>query len=222
MNLSGNPLDFLIAFAGGVGVSFTACVLPLIPISASYIGVTAGVARRKGFLLSFVYVTGIAITYSLLGIIAALTGSFFGAISAHPLSYLLVGLVVIGFGVSMFDVFHIHLPVFVKPPKVKKQGFFAAFLLGLTSGLIASPCLTPVLGSILLYVSTKKDIVYGAGLLICFAYGMGTLLIIVGTFSSLLLNLPKSGTWMGYVKKTGGIILIGLGIYFLIVAKTRM
>lgn len=222
MQVSGNPLDFLWAFLGGIGASLTPCVYPLIPITASYIGLKAGGSRIKGFSLSLIYVTGIAITYSLLGLLASLTGKFFGSVSSHPVTYILVGIVVIVFGISMLDLFKISLPNIIRLPTDKKQGYIAAFFLGLTSGLIISPCLTPVLGTILVYLATKNNILYGVTLLFSFAYGTGLILILIGTFSSILVNLPKSGKWMSYIQKISGVILLGMGIYFIYTGIRRI
>ena len=221
MNLSGNPVDYLVVFLGGIIVSFTPCVYPLIPISVGYIGVKAGSSRLKGFILSLIYVTGVAVTYSFLGLLASLTGTIFGEISAHPLTNIFVGAVIILFGVSMLELFTLPLPNIIKPPLPRKQGYFSAFLLGLISGLIASPCLTPVLGAILAYLTTKKNLLYGVTLLFSFAYGMGLVLILCGTFTSVLTALQKSGRWMTYIKKGGAIVLIGMGIYFIIVGLKR-
>lgn len=215
MNLSGSPIDYLIAFVGGILISFTPCVYPLIPISAGYIGINSAGSRLRGFTLSLFYVTGVAVTYSLLGILASLTGTLFGSISTSPKAYLFVGIVIIIFGLSMSDLFTIRLPNIVKLPVLKKGNYLSTFLLGLSSGLIATPCLTPVLYSILLYLATKKNILYGATLLFSFAYGMGLLLVIIGTFSAILVNLPKSGKWLNFIKKLFSFILIAMGIYFI-------
>lgn len=222
MGLSGSPFDYIVAFLGGVLVSFTPCVYPLIPISAGFIGIKAGGSNLKGFFLSIFYVTGIAITYSILGLFASLTGTIFGKVSASPITYFLVGAVIILFGFSMLDLFIIPLPNIIKLPKFKKQNYFSAVLLGLSSGAIASPCLTPVLGSILAYLATRKNLLYGATLLFTFAYGMGFLLIIVGTFSATLVNLPKSGKWLMYVKRFSAILLMGIGIYFIYTGIRRL
>jgi len=215
MNLSGNPLDFLVAFAGGVLLSFTPCVYPLIPVSAGFITASSGGSKAKAFFLSFIYVTGIAVTYLILGLIASFTGSLFGRISSHPLTYIFSGILIIFFGISMLDIFAIQFPVSIKQPDVKKRGNLSAFVLGLVSGLIISPCLTPVLASILVYLATKKQLLYGAALLFVFAYGMGLILIIAGTFSSALASFPKSGKWMVYIKKACAAILIISGMFFI-------
>lgn len=222
MNLSGSPVDYLVVFLGGIAVSFTPCIYPLIPVSIGYIGIKAAGSRLKGFILSLVYVTGVAVTYALLGLLASLTGTIFGRISAHPLTYMFAGTVIILFGVSMLGLFTLPLPNIIKPALPKKKGYFPVFLLGLTSGLIASPCLSPVLGAILVYLAAKKNLLYGVTLLFTFAYGMGLVLILGGTFSSILTALPKSGRWMAYIKKGGAIALIVMGIFFITVGLKRM
>jgi len=115
----------------------------------------------------------------------------------------------------MLDMVNLSLVSPVKLPVLKKQNYFSTFLLGLISGLIISPCVTPALVSILVYLASRKNIIYGATLLFSFAFGMGLLLIVVGTFSSILLRLPKSGKWLVYIKRIGAFILIGMGIYLL-------
>jgi len=222
MNPSVNSLDYLKAFLGGVGISLTPCIYPLIPITAGYIGASSSGSKFKGFLLSLVYVTGIAITYSILGLFASLTGTIFGRIGSHPITYLLVGIIIILFGLSMSDLFVINLPRTIKPAALKKRDYLSVLLLGLSSGLVVSPCLTPVLGSILLHLATKKNLLYGATLLFSFAYGIGLILILIGTFSALLVNLPKSGKWMLYIKKVFSFILIGMGIYFIYTGLRRI
>lgn len=215
MNPSGNNLDFLIAFGAGVLTSFTPCIYPLIPISAGNIAARANGSKLKGLALSVVYVIGIAVTYSILGLIASLTGTIFGRISTHPATYITVGVMIMLFGVALLDIFHIHIPHKIRPPE-HKHDYLYTFLLGLTSGLIASPCLTPVLGSILFYLTTKQNIIYGVTLLFCFAFGMGLILILIGVFEGLLVSLPKSGKWMVYIKRASGVILLAMGLYFII------
>lgn len=215
MNLSGNPLDYLVAFFGGVLLSFTPCVYPLIPITASSIGIRAAGSKLKGLTLSMVYVTGVAITYSILGLLASLTGTIFGRVSSHPLTYFFVGVIVVIFGISMLDVFSISIPNLFRSPGLKKDNYFSTFMLGLSSGLVISPCITPVLGAILAYLTTKRNLLYGASLLFSFAYGMGFILILIGTFSAILVSLPKSGKWMLYIKRAFSFILIGMGLYFI-------
>jgi len=222
MVLSENPIDYLYVFLGGIGVSFSPCVFPLVPVIIGYIGIKADTARLKGFTLSLTYVTGIAITYAVLGLFASLTGKIFGMISSLPVTYITVGIIIILFGLSLFDLFHISFPRLIKLPDTGKKNYLSAFFLGLSSGLIIGPCTAPALGASLVYLATKKNILYGTTLLFSFAYGMGLILILSGTFSSLLVRLPKSGKWMEYVKRLGAVILIGIGGYFIYSGVRRL
>jgi thiol:disulfide interchange protein len=222
MTLSGSPWDYVSVFLGGVVLSFTPCVYPLLPVTASYIGVTAKGNKSQGLFLSFFYVTGLALTYSVLGLIAALTGKMFGRISSHPATMIVVGAVFIFFGLSMFKVFVAYFPAIIQLSRFKSKGIFSAFLLGMISGLVVSPCVAPALVAILAYLATTRDILYGATLLMVFAYGMGLTLILIGIFSTAILHLPKSGRWMIYVERICASVLIGVGIYFIFNAVRSM
>ncbi len=215
MNLAGNPLDFLFAFGAGVLISFTPCVYPLIPITIGYIGGSARGSRLKGFLLSLIYALGIAVTYSVMGAVASLAGKVFGQFAGNPWIYFIVANVCIIFGLVLLDVFNLPLPSFAAK-KIEAKGIISVFLFGLVSGLVVGPCTAPALGTILVYVGSKQNLIYGMILLFCFAYGMCSVLILAGTFSSVLVNLPKSGIWMARVKRICGLILILIGEYFLI------
>jgi len=222
MRASGTPLDYISAFVGGLGISFTPCVYPLIPVTIGFIGVRAGESRVRGFLLSLCYVTGLALTYAALGLIASLTGKIFGTFTQNAITYFFVGIVLFVCSLSLFDIIVIPVPAFIKPPAVKKKNYFSALLVGATSGLIVGPCITPVLGSILGYLATKKDLLYGATLLFVFAFGMGSLLIVAGTFSGFLINLPRSGTWMKYITKFYALLLFGAAVYFIYTGIRRL
>lgn len=216
-NLNFNsPLAFLTVFIGGVLVSFTPCVYPLIPVTIGFIGAKSSGSKLRGFLLSSSYVAGIAITYSLLGLVAALSGKVFGALSSSPLVYFTAGNIFLLLGLSMLGVFNLPLPRIFSNPGKKTGGVFGAFLLGMASGLVVGPCTAPALGGVLVYVAAKQNVLYGAGLLFVFAYGMGAVLIILGTFTSLIAALPKSGVWLERVKKAGGWILVLCAEYFFI------
>lgn len=210
-------MSFVAAFVGGVLASFTPCIYPMIPITAGYVGSrNIGGSKLKGFLLSLVYVTGLAITYAGLGMFAALTGSFFGAIGSNPWVYFVVANIIIVLGLAMLDVFEI--PVFAPQTGVQGGGIAGVFIMGIVSGFVAGPCTAPVLGVLLAYVGQTQDVLFGGSLLFVFAFGMGLLLMVVGTFSGAVASLPKSGEWMVKVKKGLGFLMIALGEYFLIKA----
>lgn len=217
----GQVISYLAVFLGGILVSFTPCVYPLIPVTIGYIGANA-TSKSRGFLLSFIYVLGISCTYSILGLIASLGGKIFGEISTNPISFLVVAGVCMILGLSAVGLFKLKLPSFLTSSKIKMQkqapNLFFSFIVGLASGLVIGPCMAPALGVILAYVATKQSLIFGVSLLFTFALGIGVLLILVGTFAGILSTLPKAGSWMVKVQKLFGFILIGVGIYFAIKA----
>lgn len=223
MNLQVNSLSYISAFLGGLLVSFSPCVYPLVPVTLGFIGIEAGASRLRGLALSLIYVLGLAITYSILGLLASLTGGLFGRISAHPVSFFIIGNACIIAGLSFFDIININFSRIRLHHKIKNRNrIFSTFLLGLVSGLVAGPCTAPVLGTILLYVAAQQNMFYGVSLLFVFAYGMGFLLILTGTFSSIFVNLSKSRIWLMWIKKFSGFIMLGMGEYFLIKAGSLM
>ena len=210
-------LSITASYLGGVLISMTPCVYPMIPITVGIVtSSNLGGSKIRGFLLSLCYVTGLAVTYAGLGLFAAATGRFFGTVGTSPVTFLLIGNIILLFGLSMLDVF--HLPFIGTNLTTKVRGFAGVFLAGITSGLIAGPCTAPVLGSLLAYVSTTGNLFLGGTLLFIFAFGMGTILLAAGTFSGVMAAIPRSGKWLEMVKKTMGFIMIGLAEYFFIQA----
>lgn len=221
MNLLGGPFDFLIAFLGGFLASLTPCVYPLIPVSAGYIVGNAQNSKLKGLFLSLAYVGGIAVTYSFLGMLAVLTGGVFGRFSSSPLLNLIAGAVIFIFGLGMFDLFHFNFIPHLKQPSFRRGSVLSSFFMGLVSGLMISPCLTPILASILAYLSVTGNVFYGAFLLFCFSCGMGLIFIFIGTFGSALAGLPKPGKWMVAIKRICASVIVLSGMYFIFTAIRR-
>ncbi|MCP4353461.1 MAG: cytochrome C biogenesis protein [Desulfobacterales bacterium] len=208
-------MSFIAAFSGGVVASLTPCVYPMIPITASFVGSrNLGGSRMKGFVLSLLYISGVAVTYAVMGVFAAVTGRLFGEINTNPYAFFIVANIIIILGLGMLDVFTI--PMIAPKSSQKHNGVLGVFVMGMVSGFVAGPCTAPVLGVLLAYVASTRNILLGGSLLFVFAFGMGILLILVGTFSGVLAALPKSGEWMVKIKKALGIFMIGLGEYFLI------
>jgi len=208
-------MSFVAAFLGGVLASATPCVYPMVPITASFVGSSnLGGSKVRGFVLSLFYVLGLSLTYSALGMVAALTGSLFGEIGTNPWAYFFVANVIIILGLGMLDVFTI--PVISLGGAGRPTGVLGVLLVGMASGFVAGPCTAPVMGVLLAYVATTQNVLLGGGLLFAFSFGMGLLLMVVGTFSGILAALPRSGFWMVKVKKSLGVIMIALGEYFLI------
>jgi len=216
MTLQNNLFDYLTVFGAGVFLSFSPCVYPLIPVTVGIIAKAAENSKARIFLLTQLYVLGLAISYSCLGLIAALSGKLFGTIARSPLSNFVVGIIFILLGLSLLGVFRLPTSIFKFPDRLKNKGNFSVLFLGFVSGLAISPCVTPVLASILVYIASRQNILYGASLLFVFAWGLGFVLILAGIFSGFIMNLPKVGIWMVWINKLCGLILIGLGGYFLI------
>jgi thiol:disulfide interchange protein len=213
---------YLIVFAAGVLTSFTPCVYPMIPVTVTYIGGASAGSKRRAAFRTLVYVLGIAIVYSALGAFAALTRSFFGQIASSPWVLFAVGNVIILFGLSMLDAVVIPVPGILTRGAKGGENYLGAFVMGMASGFVAAPCTAPVLGTLLLYVGSRGNVLYGASLLFVFAFGLGFLLLLLGTFAGALVSLPKAGAWMVTVKKVFGFGMILVGEYFLIQMGRRL
>jgi len=216
--LKGNLLwAFLVVFAFGIGTSFTPCVFPLIPITVSLFGAKGAETKLRGFLLSLAYVQGIALMYSCLGLAVALSGAIFGQFMSNPwVVGGIVGVFVL-LGLFMAGVFNFNLPsgIQTKASTIGGKGFAGAFSMGLVAGVIAAPCAGPILASILAWVATTRDAVLGFFLLYTYAIGFGLLFIVLGTFSTLIRKLPKSGNWMEVVKGVFGATMFGVALFYL-------
>lgn len=210
-------VTYFIVFAGGIAASFTPCIYPLIPIIVGVIGSSGEKSKLKNFFLALSYVLGMAVTFSILGMIAAITGKLFGQMQTSPVAHLIVGNIMILFGLVLLGV--IHLPLFmlssVGAGKVRKGGtVFPVFLMGAASGFVAAPCTAAVLGALLAYVATTQNVVFGFSLLFVFAVGLGTLLIIIGTFTGMIAAARKLDKFMVVMEKIIGFGMILLGEYF--------
>ncbi len=210
---------FLFVFLGGILTSLTPCVYPMIPITLAVIGArTKGQTKLKSFCLSLTYVLGIAVTYSLLGVGAASTGAMFGSALANIYVVTVIALLFVLMGLSMYGLFEIQAPAFIRDRLGSQQvgsGFGGAFLTGLISGIVASPCIGPVLVTILTWIAQTGNKALGFGLLFTFAMGMGILLILLGTFSHMLNKIPKGGAWMEAVKFTFGTAMVAMALYYI-------
>jgi len=210
-------LAYAAAYLAGVLVSFTPCVYPVVPITAAVIGTQGGVSAGRGLILSLSFVLGLGVTYTAIGMFAALTGRLFGSIQASPLTQGTLGVLFVLMGLAMLEVFHLSLERFMPRPRegAGRKGIVGSFAIGLTSGFLLGPCTAPVLAVILGVVAARQSVFFGGSLLFVFSFGVGTLLILVGTFTGILTGLPKSGAWMTGVKKISGVVLLAAGAYFL-------
>lgn len=221
-------LAFLIVFAGGVLTSLTPCVYPLIPITVSILGVDESAGFLKSLLLAVVYVLGIVITYSILGVAVASTGAVFGQIMANPWVIGSISLILVTLGMSMLGAFEFRLPHALQNRlnTVGGAGYAGAFAMGTVAGVIAAPCTGPALAVVLTYIATTGSLVLGFWLMFTYALGMGMLfigyavgmgLVFIGvrSFSGVLAALPRSGGWMYVLENLLGISVITLALYFL-------
>ena len=206
-----------VVFAAGVLTSFTPCVYPMIPVTVTYIGGASAGSRWRALSLSGVYVAGLALVYSSLGVVAALLGKKFGNFTRTPWIYAAVGVLFALFGAAMLGWISIPVPGLVGQAQakgVRRGGHLGAALIGAASGFVAAPCTAPVLGTLLLYVSHTRDALWGGGLMLVFALGLGLLLMVVGVFSGLLANLPRAGAWMDRIKVAFGAGMLLVAAYF--------
>jgi thioredoxin:protein disulfide reductase len=213
----GSATAFLLVFLGGLLTGFTPCVYPMIPITIAVIGAQSSGKKLGGFVLSLFYVLGIGVTFSMLGMIAAQTGSLFGSAMNHPILKVVISVIFLVMGLSMLGAFVMQMPpsLAARFRGRKRKGFFGAFITGLVAGLIVSPCISPLLVVILAWVAKSGSLPLGFGLLFTFAMGLGVLFVIIGTFSGALRALPKSGFWMEWIERGFGILLVTLAVVFI-------
>lgn len=214
------PFSPLWALLIGIGIAFTPCILPMYPlISAIILGQDRQQSYRRIFVLSLVYVQGMALTYTLLGMVVAAAGLQFQAAFQHP--YVLIGLSVLFvlLALSMFGMFTLQLPSSLQTRltlwsnKQRSGSLAGVFVMGALAGLICSPCTTAPLSAILLYIAQSGNTLAGGGTLYLYALGMGIPLILVTTFGNRL--LPRSGPWMQYVKEAFGFVILALPVFLL-------
>ena len=214
--------------ASGVLTSLNPCIYPMIPITAAIVGggelrvpgsELRGGARRRTVLLTLTYVVGLASVYSLLGVIAGMTGTMFGTISTNPWLYFAMANLLVFSALMLFDVIPVPVPqaLIDRASRAGTAGRFSgAFLMGAASGLVAAPCGAPIMAAVLTWVSTTQSAGLGFVYLLSFSLGMCALLVIVGLSSGALARLPKSGMWMVWVKRGFGFVMLGVAEYYLI------
>lgn len=214
------PFSALWALLIGIGIAFTPCVLPMYPlISGIVLGGKQRLSTGRALLLAFIYVQGMALTYTALGLVVAAAGLQFQAALQHP--YVLIGLsaVFILLALSMFGLFSLQLPSSLQTRLTlisnRQQGgsLGGVFVMGAIAGLICSPCTTAPLSAILLYIAQSGNLWLGGGTLYLYALGMGLPLILVTVFGNRL--LPKSGPWMAQVKIAFGFVILALPVFLL-------
>lgn len=211
---SGSWLSALgVSFAAGLATSLTPCVYPMIVITVSVFGARQTTSKLAAAKLSTAFVLGIAALFTPLGVIAALTGDVFGSQLSNPWVLGALALFFVALAASMFGAFELDLPSGLKNRLAMAggDGVKGAFVLGLVSALIAAPCTGPVIGFLLTWVGTTRNVTFGAASFFSYSIGLGLLFWLVGTFS---MSLPKSGQWLEGVKSVFGIAMLAAAVYF--------
>ncbi|MFZ5624502.1 MAG: cytochrome c biogenesis protein CcdA [Gemmatimonadota bacterium] len=207
-------------FGAGVVTSLTPCIYPMIPITAGILGGVGatGAPRGRRVLLTLCYVTGLALVYATLGLLAGLTGSLFGTISSNPWAYFVMGNLLLLAGLAMLDVFPVNAParLVAWAGRLGSDSLWGVFLMGATSGLVAAPCGAPAFAAVLTFVAASRSALLGFTYLFAFSLGMTAILVLVGLFSGTLSALPRSGRWMTWVKKGGGALLLAMAEYYFV------
>jgi thiol:disulfide interchange protein DsbD len=207
-------------FAAGVATSLTPCIYPMIPITAGILGGAGagGQSRSRTVLLTGAYVGGLALVYSLLGLLAGLTGTLFGTVSSNPWAYFVMANVLLVAGLVLLDV----VPLIV-PPRLATwaaalggRSPAGAFGMGAVSGLVAAPCGAPAFAGVLTFVATSRSAALGLVYLLAFSLGLTALLAVVGLISGTATALPRPGRWTLWVKRAGGLLLVGMAEFYLV------
>lgn len=215
---SGDPSfpwwSFISIFFAGLLASFTPCVYPMIPITIAVIGIR-DISKKRAAVLTFALVMGMALTYSMLGIIAALSGSIFGSILSSVSFIVAISTLFFIFGISLLGAFEFSLSSSVQnrlQSWSSRSGIWGPFLTGVALGPLSAPCIGPILGTILITISQGKTVFLGALELFIFALGMGVPFMMVGILGA---QLPKSGAWLEFLKKTMGLMVLSFALWTL-------
>ena len=207
-------------FGAGVLTSLNPCIYPMIPITVGVIGgQSAGSGHRRRVVgLTLTYVLGLALFYSLLGLVAGLTGALFGGVASSPWVRFFVGNVLLVSGLAMLDVIPVPVPQRLSAWAGRLGGgsYPAALLLGAASGIVAAPCGAPAFAVVLTWVATTGSAVLGFLYLFVFSLGMTALLAVVGLFSGTIAALPAAGRWMVWIKRVAGGVLLAMAEYYFI------
>jgi thiol:disulfide interchange protein DsbD len=220
--MQGHHLSMVVAlfFAGGLLLAFTPCVFPMIPILTGVIAGENNPSAYRGFTLSLAYVLGVAIPYTLAGLLVASFGAGMNLQYwlQQPAAIITAAFVFVVLSLAMFGLYELQLPAFLRD-RLNRAGherggsLLGAGLLGVISALIVSPCVTPILAGALVYVAGTGDAVTGASSLFALSMGMGVPLILVGTGGASL--LPRAGAWMDDIKHLFGVLMLGMAIWLL-------
>jgi thiol:disulfide interchange protein DsbD len=218
----GSFLAFVLIFLMGLALNLTPCVYPMMGVTISLFGGGVGTssAGLRALPKAIVYVLGIALMYSTLGVIAALTGGLFGGWLSNPWVLGAIGLLLFAMALSMFGVYELAAPsgLLSRLGGMAGGGFLGTFLAGLLVGVFAAPCIGPPIIALLAHVGARGDPVFGFWAFFVLSLGLGLPYLVLGVSSGLLIRLPRSGSWMDWVKHLFGVILLGVAAFYLCLA----
>jgi thiol:disulfide interchange protein DsbD len=213
---SGLFLSLIFVFLAGLALNLTPCVYPLIPITIGYFGGQSEGKTSRLVMLGLLYMLGMALTYSVVGVVTALSGAVFGSLLQNPIVIIIIALLFVALALSQFGVYEFKLPdSWVMKAGGAKGGAFGAFFMGLTMGIVAAPCIGPFVLGLVTYVAAKADPLYGFLMFFVLALGLGFPYLLLAIFSGKIKNLPRAGLWMEGVKHIFGFLLVGMAFYFL-------
>jgi cytochrome c-type biogenesis protein len=207
-------------FGAGLATSLTPCIYPMIPITAGILGGAGAVGRSRGrtAVMTLAYVSGLAVVYALLGLLAGLTGSLFGTVSSSPWAYFAMANLLLVSGLAMLDVVPVAAPrrLVEWAARLGGDSIGGVFAMGAVSGLVAAPCGAPAFAAVLTFVGATGSAALGLLYLLVFSLGLTALLVVVGLSSGMLAAMPRAGRWTGWIKRAGGVLLIGMAEYYLV------
>ncbi|MCK9408444.1 MAG: protein-disulfide reductase DsbD [Bacteriovoracaceae bacterium] len=213
---SGLAVSLLLIFLGGLALNLTPCVYPLIPITVGYFGGQSEGRTSKLFLLGVLYMLGMALTYSVIGVVTSMSGALFGTLLQNISVIIGIAVLFVVLALSQFGVYEFTLPSsWMAAAGGAKGGTFGAFFMGLTMGIVAAPCIGPFVLGLVTFVAAKGDPFQGFLMFFILSLGLGFPYLILALFSGKIKNLPRSGEWMEGVKHLFGFIMLGMALYFL-------
>ena len=209
-------LTLALIFFGGLALNLSPCIYPLIPVTVSYFGGKSGKMKGNAFFHGVLYLIGLSVTNSILGVTSALSGNMLGSMLQNPVVLIIVALIMTGLGLSFFDLWELRVPSALNQIASKNYGgYFGTFFMGLTMGIIAAPCIGPFVLGLFAYVGQKADPFFGFLCFFILSMGMGLPICILALFSGAIERLPLSGDWMLWIRKLMGWVLIGMAAYMI-------
>ncbi len=203
-------------FTGGIALNLTPCVYPLIPITVSYFGGRSGRSQGRLLIHGAFYIGGLAVTNSMLGVIAALTGGLMGALLQNPFVLGFVAAILMVLAASMFGFWELRLPyALARAASQSYNGYFGSLFMGITLGIVAAPCIGPFVLGLLTWVAAMGDPWRGFLVFFILSIGLGLPLFFLALFSGKLSKLPRAGEWMLWIRKLMGWVLVGMAVYFI-------